>query len=58
MGEARTVLYKRKIELEIYIRKLVDEEIESVKNLQSIRDNLLLRRRMLREINCVYKALG
>ncbi len=58
MGEARTVLYKRKIELERIIENYEGKEIQSLKDLQIIRDNLLLRKRMLREINGVYKALG
>jgi len=58
MGEARTVLYTRKIELEQQIRKIKEREKILVKELNDTRDNIIYRKRLLQEILDVYNRIS
>lgn len=57
MGEVRTVLYKRKCELQEIIanRKSVEERM--LKELNECRDNIAYYKRLLQEIMDVYDKL-
>lgn len=57
MTEAKTVLYKRKNELETRIRRLKEQEASLLKELKGVRSSLLYRQRLLQEIMDVYNTL-
>lgn len=57
MGEVKSVLYKRKTELEQRIRYLEIEEGKWIRELKITRDGIRRRKKLLEEIMDVYNTL-
>ena len=57
MGEVRTVLYKRKCELEQGIIKYTNNEAQILKQLNECRNSIARRKKLLQEITDVYDRL-
>jgi len=57
MSEAKTVLFKRKNELDTRIRKLKEKEVSLLKELKGVRHDIKFRERLLQEIMDVYNTL-
>jgi len=57
MSEAKTVLFKRKNELDTRIRKLKEKEVSLLKELKGVRHDIKFRERLLQEIMEVYNPL-
>ena len=57
MGEARTVLFKRKNELRQKILTLKEQEERILKELISCRNNIVSYTKALQEVNDVYNTL-
>lgn len=57
MSEAKTVLFKRKNELDTKIRLLKEQETKLMKELGSIRSSIKFRERLLQEVLSVYNPL-
>ena len=57
MGEVRTVLYKRKCELEQNIIKYESNEAQILKELNSCRNTIAGKKKLLQEIMDVYERL-
>ena len=57
MCEAKTVLYKRKNELETEIRRRREKEDDLLKQLKATRDARMYRERLLQEVMDVYSSI-